>query len=139
MVLGLIKNDTEYYQALERIETLTSAGMDHEEERELELLVHLVDKYEREQYPIEYPDPVSAIRLRMQDLGLRQKDLAEIIGSSSKVSEVLNKKRRLSLAMIRALHAHLNIPAEVLLQEDGVRCQGKEQSAGGGTPVFVQH
>ncbi len=139
MIPGLIKNDAEYRQALERIETLTSAGLDHEGERELELMVHLVDKYEREQYPIEYPDPVSAIRLRMQDLGLKQKDLAEIIGSPSKVSEVLNKKRRLSLSMVRSLHKHLHIPAEVLLQEDGGGRQDQDQGAANGTAVAVQH
>ncbi len=117
MVLGIIKNDTEYKQALERIEDLISIDLDYEKERELELLGHLVDKYESEHYPIDYPDPVSAIENRMQDLGLKQKDLAKIIGSNSNVSEVLNNKRRLSLPMIRALNRHLNIPAEILLQE----------------------
>jgi len=116
MVLGIIKNDTEYKQALERIEDLMSSDLDHEGERELELLGHLVDKYETEHYPIDYPDPVSAIKNRMLDLGLKQKDLAKIIGYNSNVSEVLNNKRRLSLPMIRALNRHLNIPAEILLQ-----------------------
>jgi len=94
--------------------------------RELELLGHLVDKYEQEHCPIDYPDPISAIRHRMQDLGLGQKDLAAIIGSHSKVSEVLNKKRRLSLSMIRALNKQLGIPAEVLLEEDPQRLADEE-------------
>ncbi len=118
MVLGIIKDETEYQQALERMEALMAADLDYEQERELELLGHLVDKYESEQYPIEYPDPISAIKQRMDDLNLRQKDLATFIGSHSKVSEVLNRKRRLSLPMIRALHKYLHIPVEVLLQED---------------------
>ncbi|MCF8030730.1 MAG: ImmA/IrrE family metallo-endopeptidase [Desulfohalobiaceae bacterium] len=118
MVLGIIKDENEYAQALERIEALMAGGLDYAGERELELLGHLVDKYEQENYPIDYPDPISAIKHRMEDLGLRQKDLATIIGSHSKVSEVLSKKRRLSLSMIRALHKHLGIPAEVLLEEE---------------------
>jgi HTH-type transcriptional regulator/antitoxin HigA len=119
MVIGLIKNETEYQQALDRIEELLAEPANNEEtERELELLGHLVDKYESEQFPIEYPDPVKAIKNRMEDLGLRQKDLTPIVGSSSKVSEVLNYKRRLSLPMMRALNKHLKIPPEVLLQED---------------------
>ena len=118
MGIEMIKNETEYKQAMDRIEELLADPANDETERELELLGHLVDKYESEQFPIEYPDPIRAIKNRMQDLGLRQKYLATIIGSSSKVSEVLNYKRRLSLPMMRALNKHLNIPAEVLLQED---------------------
>ena len=118
MAIGLIKNGTEYKQVLDRIEELLAEPANEETERELELLGHLVDKYESEQFPIEYPDPIRAIKNRMQDLGLRQKDLATIIGSSSKVSEVLNYKRRLSLPMMKALSKHLNILAEVLLQQD---------------------
>lgn len=118
MVIGLIKNETEYQNSLDRIEELLTEPSNDETDRELELLGHLVDKYESEQYPIEYPDSIEAIKVRMEDLGLRQKDLVKIMGSPSKVSEVLNRKRRLSLPMIRALHRHLHIPAGVLLQED---------------------
>ena len=118
MVIGLIKNETEYQQSLDRIEELLTEPSNDEMDRELELLGHLVDKYESEQYPIEYPDSIEAIKVRMGDLGLRQKDLVKIMGSHSKVSEILNRKRRLSLPMIRALYWHLHIPAEVLLQED---------------------
>lgn len=117
MVTGLIKNETEYQQALNRIEEFLAEPENEETERELELLGCLVDKYESEQYPIEYPDPVRAIKNRMEDLGLRQKDLTPIIGSSSKVYEIFSYKRSLSLPMMRALHKQLNIPTDVLLQE----------------------
>lgn len=113
-MVQVIKKDTEYKQALERIENLMSSELNYEKERELELLGHFVDKYEREHYPIDYHDPVSAIQYRMQDLGFQQKDLAKIIGFHSKVSEVMNNKRRQSIPMILALCKHLNLPAEIL-------------------------
>ena len=88
-------------------------------EEELELLAVLVEKYEEEHYPIEYPDPVEAIKFRMEQEGLEPKDMIKYLGSQSKVSEVLNYKRSLSLAMIRELNQGLDIPAEVLLQNPG--------------------
>ncbi len=118
MVIGLIKNEAEYQQALDRIDELLDSSVNEVIERELELLGHLVDMYEGEKYPVKYPDPVQAIKNRMEDRGLKQKDLVDVIGSPSKVSEVLNYKRRLSLPMMRALNKYLDIPAEVLLQED---------------------
>jgi HTH-type transcriptional regulator/antitoxin HigA len=118
MDIGLITNETEYQQALDRIEELLAEPAREETERELELLGHLVDTYESEQFSIEYPDPVQAIKNRMEDLGPRQKDLTPLVGSSSKVSEVLHYKRRLSQPMMRVLNKHLKIPVEVLLQED---------------------
>ena len=83
---------------------------------ELELWAHLVEEYEEEHYPIDLPDPIAAIRFRMDQQDLKPADLIPYIGSKSKVSEVLNRKRPLSLAMIRKLHSGLGIPAEVLLQ-----------------------
>lgn len=117
----IIKNNREYEAALARIEELMSAKPGTRAGNELELWSFLVESYERQQYPIELPDPVSAIRFRMDQEGLRDTDLIPYLGSKSKVSEVLNGKRPLSLTMIRRLHEGLGIPAEVLLQEPGAR------------------
>ena len=77
----------------------------------------LIEKYENEHYPIEFPDPIEAIKFRMEQLGYNQSDLASVIGLKSRVSEILNKKRKLSLEMIRSLHNRLNIPTNVLVQQ----------------------
>lgn len=119
MVNRLIKTEKDYNDALSRIEELMDAQADTAEAEELELLAALVEMYEERHYPIDSPDPVEAIRFRMEQLGLNQKDLVQYIGSKSKVSEILNKKRSPSLAMMRALHRGLGIPAEVLLREPG--------------------
>ncbi len=86
-------------------------------EEELELWSLLVDRYEAEHFPIDLPDPVEAIKFRMEQEGLRQKDLERFFPGKNRVSEVLNHKRPLSIGMIRALHRGLGIPAEVLLRE----------------------
>lgn len=117
----VIKNEAEYEVALERINELMDAEPGTEEFDELELLGMLVDTYENDVHPIELPDPIEAIRFRMDQAGLKQKDLVPLIGSRSKVSEVLSGKRTLSLAMMRNLHRELGIPAEVLLQEPGAK------------------
>ncbi|MEI8242484.1 MAG: ImmA/IrrE family metallo-endopeptidase [bacterium] len=115
----LIKNEAEHAEALARIAAVFSAKPGTPEGDELELLVHLVEEYEESKHLIPMPDPVEAIRFRMEQQGLKAADLVPIIGSKSKVSEVLNRKRPLSLSMIRALHNRLGIPAEVLLHESG--------------------
>jgi HTH-type transcriptional regulator/antitoxin HigA len=84
---------------------------------ELELLAHLIDGYERKHHDLGFPNPVEAIRFRMEQQGLKSRDMAPFLGSPSKVSEVLNGKRPLTLAMIRRLHEGLGIPAEVLIVE----------------------
>lgn len=117
MKARLIKNAADYEAALARIETIFAAQPETPEGDELELLVHLVETYEATVWPIEMPDPVAAIRFRMEQAGLRQADLVPYIGSKSKVSEVLNGKRPLSISMIRNLSHGLGIPAPVLLQE----------------------
>ena len=119
MEIKIIKTEAEYEAALARIETLMDAAPESPEEEELELLALLVEKYEDEQFPFDLPDPVEAIRFRMEQEGLEPKDMVKYLGSQSKVSEVLNRRRPLSLAMIRSLHEGLGIPAEVLLQEPG--------------------
>jgi HTH-type transcriptional regulator/antitoxin HigA len=119
MNIKILKNEAEYEAALVRMDALMDAATGSPEEEELELLAVLVEKYEEEHYPIEYPDPVEAIKFRMEQEGLEPKDMIKYLGSQSKVSEVLNYKRSLSLAMIRELNQGLDIPAEVLLQNPG--------------------
>lgn len=119
MMTKIIRTEKNYRDALERLGVLMDAAPGSSEEEELELLSILVEKYEEEHFPIDLPDPVEAIKFRMEQQGLTRKDLIQYIGSQSKVSEVLNRKKPLSLTMIRALHAGLGIPAEVLLKEPG--------------------
>jgi HTH-type transcriptional regulator/antitoxin HigA len=113
----VIKSEAEYEAALAHVAALMDAQPGSPEEQELELFSLLVEQYEQEHFPIAPPDPVEAILFRMEQEGLTRKDLTAYIGSPSKVSEVLNRKRPLSLSMIRALHKGLGIPAEVLVQE----------------------
>lgn len=115
----LIKTDADHQAALERIEEIFDARPGTYEGDELELLVHLVEEHEDATCPIPLPDPVEAIKFRMEQAGLKQADLVPYFGSKSKVSEVLSGKRRLTLSMIRKLNNGLGIPAEVLLQEPG--------------------
>lgn len=115
----LIKTEADYNAVLNRIDELFDAKPDTQEGDELDLLVTLVEFYEKEKFPIEAPDPISAIKFRMEQQGLKSKDLIPFIGNKSKVSEVLSGKRALSLTMIRNLHKGLGIPAEVLIQETG--------------------
>jgi len=117
MDIKIIKTEAEYEATLARIEALMDAEPDSPQEEELKLLVLLVEKYEAERYPIGLPDPVEAIKFRMEQEGLEPKDIIQYIGSQSKVSEVLNYKRPLSLNMIRRLQEGLGIPAEVLIQK----------------------
>lgn len=113
----ILKTEEEYKTALELVSQLMNAAPDTAEEEDLDLWSMLVEQYEAKHYPIDPPDPIEAIKFRMDQLGLKQKDLTRFISAKSKVSEVLSRKRRLSLPMIRALHKHLGIPAEVLVRE----------------------
>lgn len=115
----VIKNRSEYEAALKHVELLMDARPDSSEEEELELWSVLVDRYEEAHHPIDPPDPIEAIKFRMDQEGLRPADLTRYITSKSKVSEVLNRKRPLSLRMIRSLHQGLGIPAEILVREPG--------------------
>jgi HTH-type transcriptional regulator/antitoxin HigA len=121
MINRLIKNDEDYKKALSRIEELMDAQPDTPEMDELELMTALVEMYEDRHYPICPPDPLEAIKFRMDQLGLTQQDMVPYIGTKSKVSEVLNGKRPLSLTMMRSLNKYLGISAEVLLNEPGAR------------------
>jgi HTH-type transcriptional regulator/antitoxin HigA len=119
MLNRLIKTEKDYNFALSRIEELMDAQKNTPEADELELLAALVEMYEDEHYPMDLPDPVDALKFRMEQLGLNQQGLVPFIGSRSKVSEVLNRKKKLTLAMMRALHNGLGIPADVFLRESG--------------------
>lgn len=112
----LIKTNKDYEQALARIDELFDAKPGTKEADELELLVALVELYEQQLYHIEPPNPVDAIKFRMEQEGLTNSDMEEYLGSKSKVSEVFSGKRGLSLTMIRKLSSGLNIPAEVLIK-----------------------
>ena len=112
-----IKTEADYETALERINDLMDAAPDSAEADELDVLATLVEVYEEQHYPINFPSPIDAIAFRMEQTGLSQRDLVPYIGGRSKVSEILTGKRSLTLSMIRALHKHLQIPADVLLQE----------------------
>jgi HTH-type transcriptional regulator/antitoxin HigA len=116
MNLKPIKNEQDYQDALARLEVIFDAKRDSIEGDELEILGVLIDQYENEHFPIGLPDPVEAIKFRMEQLGYTQSDLAKVIGLKSRASEILNKKRKLSLEMIRQLHNKLNIPTDVLIQ-----------------------
>ncbi len=113
----ILKTKKEYTAALALVESLMDAAPGSAGEQELELWSLLVERYEQEHFPIDLPDPVEAIRFRMEQEGLRQKDLEKFFPGKNRVSEVLNRKRPLSLGMIRSLHRGLGIPAEVLLRE----------------------
>ena len=122
----IIKTDEEYEATLTRIEKIFHSEPGTPEFDEMELLVSLVERYEDEKYPIEAPDPISAIKFRMEQQGLKNKDLIPYIGNKSKVSEVLSGKRSLSLNMIRKLHEGLDIPLESLIKEPEKRLPDSE-------------
>jgi HTH-type transcriptional regulator/antitoxin HigA len=117
MELKVIKTEKQYQAALSRLEEIFDSKKGSKTADELELLSLLIEKYENESSPIDLPDPIEAIKFRMEQLGYKQKDLAAAIGLKSRVSEILNRKRKLTLDMIRKLHVALGIPTEVLVKE----------------------
>ena len=115
MKLKPIKSEKDYREGLERLEAIFDAPVDTKEGDEAEILSLLIENYENEHYPIESPDPIEAIKIRMEELNMRQKDLVGIIGGKSRVSEILNRKKRLTVDMIRELERILQISASVLV------------------------
>ncbi|MDE1991967.1 MAG: helix-turn-helix domain-containing protein [Rhizobiaceae bacterium] len=111
-----IRNDEDYENALLILKELWGAKDGTPESDRLEILVTLIDAYEAAHYPIDLPDPIDAILFRMEQQGLTRKDLEPILGSRGRVAEVLNRKRSLSIEMIRRLHERLGIPADILIQ-----------------------
>jgi HTH-type transcriptional regulator/antitoxin HigA len=116
MNLKPIKSNKDYEDALNRLEVIFDAKKDSPEGDELAILGILIDQYENENFPIDLPDPIEAIKFRMEQMGYTQTDLANVIGLKSRASEILNRKRKLSLEMIRQLHEKLKIPTDVLIQ-----------------------
>lgn len=110
-----IKTEEDYNTAISRIEKLWGAKKDTQEGDELDLLIILVESYEMKHFPIAPPDPIDAIKFRMEQMGMTNSDMIQYLGSQSRVSEVLNKKRKLSLSMIKSLYKELKIPADILL------------------------
>ena len=113
-----IKTKKEHKVAMKRLDELFDAKPGSAEGDELEVLSILIEHYENKQLLVEYPDPIEAIKFRMEQLGYRSSDLAQLIGYKSRVSEILHKKRKLTVEMIRTLSKKLNIPAEVLIQSN---------------------
>ncbi|MCP5291880.1 MAG: transcriptional regulator [Burkholderiales bacterium] len=117
MEIKPIKTDADYRAALKAVETLMSAEPDTPEGEKLDVLVTLIEAYEHKHFPLDLPDPVEAIKFEMEQKGLTIKDLEPMIGKSNRVYEVLNRKRTLTLSMIRKLHQELGIPAESLIKQ----------------------
>ena len=115
MEIKPIKTEKDYDKALERLELIFDATPSSTEGDEAEILSLLIDNYENKHYPIESPDPIEAIKIRMEEMNLKQKDLVGIIGGKSSVSEILNKKKKLTVEMIRELERVLKISASVLV------------------------
>lgn len=116
-----IKTKKDHDHALKRIEALMTARANTPEGDELDILVTLVEAYEAKHYTIDAPDPIVAIQHRMEAMGMERKDLEPLLGSKSRVSEVLNRKRKLTMEMVRNLHQNLQLPAETLIQDYSVR------------------
>ena len=112
-----IRNDVDLQVSFRHLEKVFQAKAGTQEADEMEILVTLIEAYENKYYPITPPDPIEAIKFRMEQQGLKARDLEEFIGSSGRVSEILNRKRPLSLKMIKCLHKGLHIPYESLLAE----------------------
>lgn len=115
MKIKPIKTEQDYEKSLERLAIIFDASPNTKEGDESEILAMLIDNYESQYYPIEAPDPIEAIKIRMEEMNLKQKDLVGIIGGKSRVSEILNKKKKLTVDMIRELERILHISASVLV------------------------
>ncbi len=116
MTIRPIKTESDYQEALKRLEIIFDSKKGTPEGDELEILGILLEKYEDEQFPIDFPDPIEAIKFRMEQMGYNQTDLANVVGLKSRASEILNRKRKLTLEMIRSIHDRMKIPTEVLIQ-----------------------
>ncbi|WKK86797.2 transcriptional regulator [Marivirga arenosa] len=117
MTLKLIKTDVEYQEALNRLEEIFDAKIGTPESDEADILGLLIDDYEKKHYPIDAPDPIEAIKIRMEEMNLKQKDLVGVIGGKSRVSEILNRKKKLTVDMVRSLALRLNLSAQILIND----------------------
>ncbi len=116
MEIRPIKTELDYDKSLERLEVIFDANPNTKEGDEADVLSLLIENYENKHFPIEAPDPITAIKIRMEEMNLKQKDLVGVIGGKGRVSEILNRKKRLTVDMIRELERILHISASVLVQ-----------------------
>jgi len=117
MNIKLIKTEADYQKALKRLEEIFDAKIGTPESDEADILGLMIDEYERKHSPIEAPDPVEAIKIRMEELQLKQSDLADALGGENRVSEILNRKRKLTLEMIRNLTKRLSLSPGLLIHD----------------------
>lgn len=117
MNLKPIKTESDYKESLKRMEIIFDAPSDTLESDEADMLGLIIDEYEKKHYPIEAPDPIEAIKIRMEEMHLKQIDLINEIGGKSRVSEILNRKRKLTVEMIRKLTTKLNLSPELLISD----------------------
>jgi len=117
MIIKPIKTETDYREALKRLEIVFDAAIGTPESDEADVLGLMIDEYEKKHYPIEAPDPIEAIKIRMEEMQLKQVDLVDAIGGKSRVSEVLNRKRKLTVDMIRNLTRRLNLSPGLLIND----------------------
>jgi len=117
MNIKLIKTEADYQKALKKLEEIFDAKVGTPESDEADILGLMIDEYERKQYPIEIPDPIEAIKIRMEEMHLKQSDLTDVLGGKNRVSEVLNRKRKLTIEMIRNLVIKLNLSPGLLIHD----------------------
>jgi len=117
MNIKLIKTESDYQQALKRLEVIFDAAIGSPESDEADVLALMIDGYEKKHYPIEAPDPIEAIKIRMEEMQLKQIDLIDEMGGKSRVSEILNRKRKLTVDMIRKLTIKLNLSPGLLIND----------------------
>ena len=117
MIIKPIKTEADYREALKRLEIIFDATIGTPESDEADVLGLMIDAYEKKHYPIEAPDPIEAIKIRMEEMQLKQVDLVDAIGGKSRVSEVLNRKRKLTVEMIRNLTRRLNLSPRLLISD----------------------
>jgi len=129
---SILQNKKEYEAALSRLEELSQNPPDAKSEpgRELMLLGYLIDQYEEKEFPIRYPYPIEAIKVRMDDLGIKANDLLDVFGDRGTASKVLSKKRSLSLSMIRSLADRLSLPESLLIQPMTIKRAKKTKTSG---------
>ncbi len=117
MNIKLLKTESDYQAALKRLEIIFDAEIGTQESDEADIIGLLIDDYEKKHYPIEAPDPIEAIKIRMEEMQLKQVDLVNEIGGKSRVSEILNRKRKLTVEMIRKLTDRLNLSPNILIND----------------------
>ncbi len=126
MEVKLIKNEKEYQQALKRLDLLFDAPAGTPQGDEVDVLALLIEDYEEKHFEMEEPDPIKAIRIRMEEMNLKQVDLIDEMGGKNRVSEVLNHKRKLTLEMIRNLSKRLNLSTELLVRDYELKLKSKD-------------